>query len=375
MSIARATRPTAFHFTRLLAAALVCAAATGAALADIPAALSRATTVSSGDRDEIADHIAEHAESLGGGDVARSRNARNALLEPLGRGDVSAAFRQAYARALQPTIDRLTSSADPLTQLTGLRLAGASASEAGVRTLTGYLTSEDDGLRMFAIGRLERALGTLGTPSGVLGAAATEREAIDALGGLIERDQNPRMADAAARALAPATRLTDPELLALRQQAIRTLSDASGNRLAGLDHREVSRQELATAVRAVAIVRLAVADPNNPPTREASIAATRLGGDALGLVLAMVRSGAAPADRTLLVQLTQAAETAVYFGRFGFARAANGDVSSIQQTALGSLIEQADDGRYRNEVIRLLGPASAPVREMGLDADRFIRDI
>ncbi|MEL6740779.1 MAG: hypothetical protein AAFP26_09005, partial [Planctomycetota bacterium] len=131
----------------------------------------------------------------------------------------------------------------------------------------------------------------------------------------------------------------------------------------------------ATAVRAVAIVRLAVADPNNPPTREASIAATRLGGDALGLVLAMVRSGAAPADRTLLVQLTQAAETAVYFGRFGFARAANGDVSSIQQTALGSLIEQADDGRYRNEVIRLLGPASAPVREMGLDADRFIRDI
>lgn len=372
MTIARATRPTAARMAGVIVAACLLGSP---AHADIPAALSRATTVSASDREVIDDHVAGAVEQLGSGDLARSRNARSALLEPLSRGDVSAPFRQAYARALQPVIDDLIGSADPLTQLTGLRLAGACASESAVRTLAGYLTHEDDGLRMFAVGRLERAMGTLGIPSGLLGDGAAERQAIEALGGLIRRDSNPRVADAAARALAPATTLTDPDLVGVRRLAIRTLSEAAGDRIVGLDHRDVSQQELAAAVRATAIVRLGVADPNIPPGREAAIAATRLGGDALGLVLAIVRSDNAPGDRSLLVQLTQAAETAVYFGRFGFARATSGDPTSIQQTTLGELVEQGDDGRFRNEVIRLLGPASGPVRDMGLDANRFIRDI
>lgn len=374
MSSARATRSTRRRVAFALGAGL--ALSLGAvAQAEIPLTVSRSSSISGAQSGQIEAHIAQLTEAVQGDAIARAKSARDALLEPLNRQDVSAAFRQSYARSLAPLIDELIGGDDALQQLTGLRLAGAAADQASIEALTDTLSSEDDGVRMFAIGRLERALGTIGTPSGVLVDNAPTQRAVSELAALVRDEESPRMADAAARALAPVTRITSSELVGLRQRAVQSLSEAAGDRLNGLDHRRVSDQEMAAAIRATAFIRLAVADPNTPPTREAAIAATRLGGDALGLVLAVIRSGGASDDRTLLVQLTQAAETAVYFGRFSFARAGTGDVSAIQQTTLGSLVEGAEDGQFRNDVIRLLGPASSVVRDMGLDADRFIRDI
>jgi hypothetical protein len=361
---------------RLLAALVLGLAGSvaSAQVADLPATLPSSASIGSDQRSQIDAFVSAHATTLADGDAARVRASRDALLRPLTAQTVTIAFRQAYAAALEPVIDRLVASTDVTRQLAGMRLAGEAATEHGARVLLDALDSDDTGLRVFAMGRLERVLSSAGSAAPGL-PADTARAVVDRLAESITSEPDPRLADAAVRALAEAVRSTTPAFTPVRFAAVDALGSKLGDRLrAAKADAPRAQDEMLLALRGVGVTREAVADANARPTADAAVATARLGGDAIAYAFARVQAGLAPADnRSIEAQLVAAGEAAVYFGRVRHAEARGLASSAIQPTTLESLLSAGKDREFRNSFVQLFGPSSAIVESLGIDRQRFLR--
>ncbi|GJM18819.1 MAG: hypothetical protein DHS20C14_10320 [Phycisphaeraceae bacterium] len=350
----------------LLAGAFVCAPTPAFGQVEtLDPKLITMVSLSGGDRERVQTFVQAQLAGLTSDDFTRVRRSRAALLAPLGQSSATASFRDAYAGALWPTVETLIESEDAAQRLTGMRLAGGLGTERAADRLIGLLDSDDEGIRVFAAGRLGEVLGSITPNSATLSPEGASR-VIEALGKTIRQDPQTRAADAAARSLGVATEIRPGLLNDARSRAITVLSEASGERVRGA---ELDKGTIGFALRASGIVRTSVAK-NEAMSAPASKAAIGLGADVLSRVL----EGFDPQQDTLReleVGLVRAAESVVYFSRRRHAET-TGRGGQVPETDLATKLasDNARDLRdFPTDTVQLL---SALERDYGFDRGRFV---
>lgn len=342
-----------------------------AQLDTLPVSVTGAARIDSGLQQQIDAYVARCAPGLSSGDFEEAKRARDQLLQPLESPGFSVAFRQAYAEALWPTMQDLLASDDPFDQLAGMRLAGQAATERPTEALIERLSSDDAGVRVFAAGRLGGVIRTATTATGSV-STETVQKIVRALAERVRTDEELRVADASVRALGEATVLSPRALDGVRDLATRELAEAIGARLRhGRSSLTPDQDEMLVALRALGLIGRSVADANANPSAETSKSAVGAGGDAIGYILARFDADLIGEDKTVEVRLVRAAQTAFFFGRQRHAEATGGS-GNIPQPTLDAQLEGQRPREFRNEAIRLLGPASSLIGEFGFKPDRFI---
>jgi hypothetical protein len=323
-----------------------------------------ALNVSSAQQAEIQAFVNARAEELTAPDFSRVKRARDALLAPLGQANVSVSFRQAYSRALWPRIEALLDAESIESRLTGMRLAGALGTEEPTARLIELLSSDDDGLRVFAAQRLGPVLQPAASNTAGI-SPETAARVIDALGAMIRSEPILSGVDVAVRSLGVAAQLPESALGNARDRAVRVLSESTGARMARINQRgDESAQEMLVALRAAGIVRGAVSE--TPPSTATAKAVMGFGGDTMAAVVRTLRgTNLSPADLAAEARIVRAAEGVVYFAR-------RSSEPTLQPTNFAGLLEKERGTRdFQNEVIRFLGQGS-PLARYGFAADRFI---
>jgi len=328
-----------------------------------PSLISR-TSISGADQSAIASFVGSYADGLRADSFNDVRRARTALLAPLTRPSATVSFRNAYADAIWPTVESLLDSDDPTQRLTGMRLAGMLGTDAAAERMIELLASVDAGVRVFAAGRLGDTLGTVGPSAAAISPDATA-DVIDALGGAIANDDEPRVADASVRALERATAIRPGLLNEARARAVRVLSDAASQRLATLEQDE----SVEFALRVCGVVRAAVST-NDPITTASAKAAIAAGADVLAGVVNTYDAREQATDEQ--VGLVSAAEAVIFYARRQHAQASNvpanfGATTFAQTLQAENLTERRD---FRNNGISFLQELE---RDYGFEAGRFIQ--
>jgi len=357
----------------LALAALMSLPAIGAAQVDaLPSGVVRAASIGPSEQTQIDAYVAKYAPGLTSGDPDEMRRSRDLLLSPLKGEGFTFAFRRAYGGALWPTIESLVASDNPFEQLAGMRLAGRVATEQPTGALINLLESEDAGVRVFAAGRLGLVLETAISSSTPTISPDTAARAVRGLAERVRADEEIRVADASVRSLGEATGASPRALDGVRDIATRELGDAIGDRLrAARERLSQGQEEMLVALRALGLVRIAVADANARPSAETAKAAVGAGGDAIAYILARFDADLIGEDKSVEVRLLQAAQTTFYFGRQRYAEVTNGD-RNIPTPTLDKAFEGPRPRDFRIQATGLLGPSATWLGELGFKPDRFI---
>ncbi|MEQ8770381.1 MAG: hypothetical protein RIB60_07725 [Phycisphaerales bacterium] len=344
-------RPLATQARGLLVAGLL-AAASHAATAQVetldPRVIS-SSSISGSDRSAIESFVTAHAAGLTSDTFNNVRRSRTALLAPLAESNATVSFRNAYADAIWPTIESLLDADDATRRLTGMRLAGMLGTDEAAGRLVDLLMSDDAGVRVFAAGRLGDTLSTVGPAAAAISPDAAA-EIIDALGDAIANDDEPRVADAAVRALEQAMQIRPGLLNQARARAIRVLSESASERIAALGEGETAVE---FSLRVCGVVRAAVST-NDPVTTDAARAAIAAGADVLAGVVETYDARQPATDEQ--IGLVSAAEATIFFARRQHAQATNtpanfGATNFAQTLQAENLTERRD---FRNNGVRFL---------------------
>lgn len=355
------------------AAALLTLAAAPAwaqnAAADIPVGTAQSLSLDAAEQQQIQTYIDAYAPALlEGPGIARVR-ARDGLIRPLNLADVSIVFRQAYSDGLEAHLQTLLADADAGATLTGLRLAGELATEDAVALIVPFTQSEDDGIRLFAISRLERVFDVVAARSPSL-SPSTANNLVLALGDALATEENVTVADAGIRALLSASNIKRPNFEALRFQAVTQMTTNASVRLRNANPDDLA--ELLLAVRACGGARDALIDVTASPTDEACSAAVGLAGDVIAYLFAQMQNESLPpvGQRSTQIQAINAAESALYHARRVSAEI-NGQPAP-KLTTLERSFTSGDDRAFRFEVVSLLGSNSQLIEDFDFEPKRFI---
>lgn len=342
----------------------------------LPSDIILAPRPSSAQVEAIRQYIATHAESALSDDFTASRRAHEGLEQPLGTPGLTVGFRQAYAEAVMPVVDRLLASDDASHRAAGVRIAGAVATDTAVNRLLDVVQGDDQGLTLFAVTRLGRTLETLrrGNARGPTESGAMRT--IDALGAVVESAKDPVIADAAVRSLAVATELDAIELPAVRDHALAVLGERAATRARGQQINARNPQpELLVLLRACGVARASILEPNAIASQEASRGAVALGAAAIGLVTRRLEADRIGRGdrRGVDLELLRAGESLLYYARDEHAQASGRSPGSVQRTELAATLERGDERAFRTQARTLVGPASELVETFRFTpADRFL---
>jgi len=338
----------------------------------IPGSTITSPTISSSQQEQLAAYVQAHADGLFGGDASAIRRSRAALVEPLENRQASVAFRQAYGRALQETLDRLLESEDPTERIVGLALLGELATEDAVRRLEEELASEDDATRLFAVTRGERVFEILA----LVGTGLTPERAVglaQRIGAGIPEESDTLLADTRVRALAKAAQVPDSRIPGLRDAALRAIGEHFGARVRTLDAAALDAAALRAVVRAAEIARQNLLQAGGSmPGREATRELLAFSGDILSLMESALRQNALGQGEevaTLAATATAEAENIYLLTR---AELSNGGQAS--PVGFRAMLESGNQREFSLRYARLFGGAGELTqRPFGLDASRFLR--
>lgn len=337
----------------------------------IPGSTITSPTISSSQQEQLAAYVQAHVDGLFGGDASAIRRSRAALVEPLENRQASVAFRQAYGRALQETLDRLLESEDPTERIVGLALLGELATEDAVRRLEEELASEDDATRLFAVTRGERVFEILA----LVGTGLTPERAVglaQRIGAGIPEESDTLLADTRVRALAKAAQVPDSRIPGLRDAALRAIGEHFGVRVRALDAAALDAAALRAVVRAAEIARQNLLQAGGSmPGREATRELLAFSGDILSLMESALRQNALGQGEvaTLAATATAEAENIYLLTR---AELSNGGQAS--PVGFRAMLESGNQREFSLRYARLFGGAGELTqRPFGLDASRFLR--
>lgn len=357
---------------RLAAAMLMLAAAPAWAqptTADIPVGTVNSLMLGSTELAQIKTYIDAYAPALLGSPGVTQVRARKALINPLNLADVSVAFRQAYSDALGAHLQSLLKAADPGATLTGLRLAGELATEDAIELIIPFTSSDDDGIRLFAISRLERIFDVVAARTPSLSPATADR-IVASLGAALAAEQSVIVADAGVRALLSASHIKQPNFEGIRFAAVTQMTTNVSTRFRKAP--EADHSELLLALRACGGARDALIDVSASPTDESCTATVALAGDVIASLFAQMRNQTLPpvGERSTQTQAVAAAEAALFHGRR--ISAAINSRSAVVPTTLAQFMASGNDRAFRDQVVFLLGPSSQLVEDFGFDPKRFV---
>jgi len=364
MSIANALR------TLILAAALLLNAPSAFAqlTASLPGSIVQSGTVSPAARQQIQDYVESVSGSLGSDDIRDAARAREQLIRPLEDRDVSVAFRQAYAQSLSTVLIANSDSDDVQQQLLALRLAGELATSDSVRIIRKHLSSDDDGVRLFAIGRVQRVFEI----TAAHGPAISSTEASDLVRLLTEHGKKKTGAielDGVVRALAAGSALPGADMSRARGQSIQAMEAVVSPILRGLNPSDETESAYRLALRAASAITASINDLNATADSASLKSSIGLAGDILSVPLRQIFAGhkLEGSERELTVRTVQSADALLYFAR----RKQPGG-GQVSQTNFAQMIKGGEDRDYRNAVSLLFDANSKLVSDNGFVADRFV---
>lgn len=278
-----------------LAGVLACSPA-ALAQSDLPAPLVTTSSALTKDQEtEVANFAKPHLEAFKGEDPDKVKSARIALTNPLTRRNPSLAFRQGYSKVLGPELAAVVDRKDALTAVSALRIAAELATQEGFDVLEKGYASADESIQIAAAGGAARAFEVIkSTPQ----AAAPGRltKAVSELGKLFEATPSADVADAAARALVTALRVsTNADV---RSEACIAACRGLGTRAKSIKTITAGDRSLLPLVRIGGEIRDDLTDNTRPTLSPAAQAARReVGGEAIALVSRLIRTGQLPPVR------------------------------------------------------------------------------
>lgn len=142
------------------------------------------------------------------GDSAAIRRSRNALVQPLRSGTVTAQFRSEYSAQLLPVIAPLVGDARDEVAINALRLAGELGTRKAMDQLDAGLKDKRPSVRTMAALMYARAFGTMRAGSTHLVQANTDPAIVNLLAAL-DAEQNPLVLEAIVAAFDSAARIPD----------------------------------------------------------------------------------------------------------------------------------------------------------------------
>jgi hypothetical protein len=364
MSIANAVR------TLILAAAFVLIApgASAQVTGNLPGSIVQAGSISAAAQQQIRSYVDSLKDSISSDDLRESSRAREQLLRPLEDRDVSVAFRQAYGQSLSDLIAEHSASDDVQQQLLALRIAGELATSDSVRTIREHISSDDAGVRLFAIGRVQRVFEI----TAAHGPAISSNEAgnlVRLLTTTADTTDDPIELDGIVRALSAGAGLRGAELSAARNQSVQGMELVISPILRDLEPTDDTVPAYRLAMRAASAMTASIIDVNATTDAASLKSSIGLAGDILSVPLRQIFAGydLEGDERALAVRAAQSADALLYFAR----RKQPGG-SAVEQTSFAAMIEQGEDRDYRNSVSLLFDGNSKLVRDNGFAQDRFV---
>lgn len=356
--------------TLILAASLLLSAPSAFAqlTASLPGSIVQSGTVSPAARQQIQSYVESVSGSLDSDDIRDAARAREQLVRPLEDRDVSVAFRQAYGQALAPVLSAHSDSDDVQKQLLALRLAGELATSDSLRILRKHLKSDDAGIRLFSIGRVQRVF----EMTAAHGLAISSSEATDLVRLITKESESttdPIELDGIVRALAAGASLPGADLTGARNLSVQSMEGVVSPILRGLEPTDDTESAYRLALRAASAMTSSIIDVNastNPASLKSSIG---LAGDILSVPLRQIFAGydLEGEERELTVRAVQSADALLYF-----ARKSQSGGSQVAQTSFSEMLQKGEDREYRNAVSLLFDANSKLVRDNGFVGDRFV---
>jgi len=340
---------------------------------------------------EIARYVGEHAAKLRSDDPRDVRDARRALLEPLGGSSIKVAFRLKYADYVMPELGRLIE--DPAVKdkpeaqvraIAALVIAGDLATREAVTALVGALGSTRDDIRHQAAYGIRRVFEALSAAQPATD-ANTCMHAVRSLRDKMTQEKNELVLDAIASALLAGGSVEAAGFDALRPESIRALSQGVQAIVRRTEARADDRAVLNLLLRASA-VRDVLARSRARLPADALVEAGAIGGELVGFCVRGARTeripmgeidptrfpaGAEVPLRELYAQASQAGETLILFagqqsGTPGF------EASPLNLGAKMRTGTKQGDATFITDAGRLIGPQGLLTRPpFSLNADRF----
>lgn len=338
--------------------------------ANLPTSVVEAASVGGAERSQIDAFVAALAPAATGTDGEDATRARKELVAPLTGTRPSVAFRQAYAQAASSLMSGLIGSDDAGAKLAGLRLAGHLGTGDTATVIRQALTSDDEGVRLFAAVQAGRVFEV----TNAAGPALTESQAgqlIDALKASATPESGAKHLQAVIRALGSAAQMRIRELPGTRSQALAALASVGTERARAIQPADLLASE-ETLLLATSIATRSVSEAGATVSDAAAKSAAELGGQILAITLARQSQNLMGQDLESDVRLLSAGESLIYFARRRQVENARGNPGSVPQTKLAELLAAQDRG-FRNELVRLIGPGSEFLRQFGLPNDRFVK--
>lgn len=288
-------------------------------------------------------------------DAEAARDARDEVLESLERDSVSVDFRIRYAEALLPTVRKLMAAAEPGQRLTGLRLAGALATEDSADLVVAALQSQEPSERYMAVSSMGRIFRASASQPPAVSRNRLQR-LVSEIDQLVRAEQDAAIVDTGARALLDASAIPNDVIAGVAAEADAALFAALSERVQNADAAEVSL--MTAAMRALeSAQRRILGEGLSRPLAQASAA---LAGDSIAM---LVRTGA---DGPVAVQLAGAADALIVF--------ATENLDPRAQANPANLGQAVENGNLAEAAEAVIGPDGVLTRPPhGLPADRFSR--
>ncbi len=221
----------------------------------IPDAIRTKTEQLSADEaNQVKQYVTDNSKNLMSGDPQLMKKDRDALLEPLQKGDTGVSFRIACERELLPKIQQMVASKEDLIAVNGLILAGDLATTGAVGVIETKIGDKAAAVRFqagFALARTFQAFRT-GQPAVD---EATLKNALTDLQGRISQERNTRVLDSFIRA-----GLAAAESEKLRAKAVTVVARGVIDAAKNLNDPATAKEDADALLRAAVEVRNIMGD-------------------------------------------------------------------------------------------------------------------
>lgn len=273
-----------------------------------PALISKAA-LSADERSAVAAFVRDELAGLSG-EPDKVKLSRDHLIAPLGGANVSVDFRNAMGEVLLPEVDRLIKDPRDLVAVNALRIAGELATSTSVNMVVSALGDARVSVRTAACGALARAFEHTARTSPAIN-PDNAFTAVRALGGVIEKNTDPILLDAAILALSSAMRVPAAQMKDVQNAAAAQLATSASQRAQSVGTPEVDGPSvlavLARAAGSLRDVTVSAAIAGGLPP-EALKAEAGLAGQILAGVSRSAAAATTPEDQAVLGEVTRAAE-------------------------------------------------------------------
>lgn len=356
-------------------AVLFVGAAPGVARAqnDLASAVVQSTSLSDGQKQEIAAYASEGLTLFKNTEWIQSRNGRNQLLRPLEDPLVSVAFRLEYSRLLCASLAASAEAGQPdITRLNAIRVLGAIATAQTAEPIARQLADPAPSIRFMATQAAGASFRALATSSPALPAGDAAR-LVTTLAKLAESEQDVMVMDGAVIALIEATRVELPEYKDLRESAYALLARSVGARLRALPADSTDEAMIAAVLRAGIAARDGLSIARTKASDATSKELAGFGGDLIAYVLKRAKAGQLPAAgsgalRAALEQLVSVGEADIFFALLNLN--AQRDPTTLADTLKAGT---ADSERLFTEQAASLIQSTLTAPPLTFPADRFLK--